>query len=129
MNRALPRDRGATAGTIKAFSLFGVPVRFHFTFILLLIFLVVTDLGQKSSGAYALFMLGLFASVLLHEMAHAVVARQFGVKTSEIVMFPIGGVARMERAMRPTEELLISAAGPLMNLVLAAAVFGYMIAT
>jgi len=97
----------------------------HFTFVLLLVFLLVTDLGRVSSGAYALFLLGLFASVLLHEMAHAAVAARFGVRTIEIVMFPIGGISRMERILKPKEELWISLAGPFMNLVLAAALFGF----
>jgi len=126
----LPRthpDRGRTAGTIRGFPLFGVPVRLHFTFILLVIFLVVTDLGSKqSSSSYAVFLLGLFASVLLHEMAHAFVATRFGVKTTEIVMFPIGGLSRMERMLHPSEELWISLAGPIVNLVVSAGIFGYM---
>jgi len=69
----------ATAGTVRAFRLLGVPVRLHFTFILLLLFLVVTALGYESSGVFALFLLGLFASVLLHEAAHAAVSSGFGV--------------------------------------------------
>ena len=60
----------------------------------------------------------MLASVLLHEMAHAFVASRFGVRTTEIVMFPIGGLSRMERTLRPTEELWISLAGPLMNLLI-----------
>ena len=129
MERALASTQGGTAGTVGVFRLLGVPIRLHFTFILLLIFLVVTDLGHDSSGVFALFILGLFASVLLHEMAHALVAQRFGVRTSEIVMFPIGGLSRMERALRPTEELWISLAGPGMNLLLATLIFGYMAAT
>jgi Zn-dependent protease/CBS domain-containing protein len=119
-------ERAATAGTIRAFRLLGVPVRLHFTFVLLLIFLVVTGLGEESGGAWSLFMLGLFASVLLHEMGHAVMAKRFGVRTTEIVMFPIGGVSRMERSLRPKEELGIAFAGPLVNILLAGAVFGYL---
>lgn len=122
-------DRASTAGTIRAFRLLGVPVRFHFTFILLLIFLVVTDLGDESSGSFALFIIGLFGSVLLHEIAHALTAKGFGIRTSEIVMFPIGGVSRFERNMAPKEELWVSLAGPLMNIVIAGALFGYMRAT
>jgi Zn-dependent protease/CBS domain-containing protein len=130
MERTLPStERASTAGTVKAFRLLGVPVRLHFTFILLLIFLLVYDLGQESSGSLALFILGLFASVLLHEMAHAAVARRFGVKTTEIVMFPIGGVARMERTPKPGAELWISIAGPLMNVLIAAGILGFMAAT
>jgi Zn-dependent protease/CBS domain-containing protein len=120
-------ERGRTAGTVRGFPLFGVPVRLHFTFILLVIFLVVTDLGSKqSSSSYAVFLVGLFVSVLAHEMAHAFVALRFGVRTTEIVMFPIGGLSRMERMLYPSEELWISLAGPVVNLVLSAAIFGYM---
>jgi len=116
-----------TAGTLKGFSLFGVPVRLHFTFILLVIFLVVTDLGSgHTSGSYALFLVGLFASVLLHEMGHAFVGRRFGVRTTEIIMFPIGGLSRMERMLSPTEELTIAIAGPLVNLLLSGGIFAYM---
>jgi Zn-dependent protease/CBS domain-containing protein len=119
-------DRATTSGTVRAFRVAGVPVRLHFTFVLLLIFLIVTDLGQESSGSFALFLLGLFASVLLHELAHAGVASRFRVRTLEIVMFPIGGISRLERRLRPVEELLISLAGPAVNLAIAAAIFGYM---
>lgn len=120
-------ERSQTAGTVRGFRLLGVPVRLHFTFLLLLIFLLLTDLGSRESGgSYALFLLGLFASVLLHELAHAFVGTRFGVRTTEIVMFPIGGLSRMERPLRPTEELWVSMAGPLVNLFLAAGLFGYL---
>ena len=117
-------DRGRTAGTVRAFRLWGVPVRLHFTFILLLIFLIVTDLGSReTSASYALFLIGLIASVLLHEMGHAVVGSRFGVRTLEIVMFPIGGLSRMERALKPSEEFWTALAGPMVNLILSIAIF------
>jgi Zn-dependent protease len=126
---AIGADRGSTAGTVRAFRMLGVPVRLHFTFILLLLFLLVTALGHESSGVFGLFLAGLFVSVLVHEMAHAAVGSRFGVRTVEIVMFPIGGLSRMERRLRPVEELWISLAGPLINLVIAVAIFGYMALT
>ena len=119
-----PPHQPVSSGTVQAFRILGVPVRLHFTFVLLLVFLIVTDLGRVSSGAYALFLLGLFASVLLHEMAHAVVAGRFGVRTLEIVMYPIGGISRMERTLRPKEEMWVSLAGPFMNLTLAVGLLG-----
>ena len=122
MERVLPNHPG-TAGTFAAFRLLGVPVRLHFTFVLLMIFLVVTDLGHQSSGTFALFLIGLFSSVLLHETAHALAATKFGVRMTEIVMFPIGGVSRMERLLRPAEELWISLVGPAMNLFVAGGLF------
>ncbi len=109
-------------GTVGGISLFGVPVRFHFTFVLLAIFLVFIGVGEKQSGALtALYVLALFLSVLLHEMGHALVGRRYGIRTLEIVMFPIGGVARLERPPKAREELWIASAGPLVNVLIAAA--------
>ncbi|MEO8100864.1 MAG: site-2 protease family protein [Acidobacteriota bacterium] len=119
-------ERTPTAGTVRAFHVGGVPVRLHFTFVLLVVFLVVSDLGHESSLNFGLYLLGLFASVLLHEMAHAGVASRLKIRTLEIVMFPIGGLSRMERRLRPSEELLVTLAGPATNLALAGAIFVYM---
>ena len=113
-------DPGSTAGTVKAFRLFGVPVRLHFTFILLVVFVAVSVLGSNQSNAsYAIFLLGGLVSVLLHELGHAVVAARFGIRTVEIVMFPIGGLSRMERSLKPAAEIWVSLAGPLVNVLLA----------
>jgi len=122
-------DHGATAGTVRAFRFLGVPVRLHFTFVLLLLFLVVTALGYDSTAVFATFVLGLFASVLLHEAAHAGVGAWFKIRTVEIVMFPIGGLSRLERRLRPVAEVWICLAGPVANLLVAAGVFCYVIAT
>jgi Zn-dependent protease len=125
-----PVDRGKTAGTVPGMFVLGVPVRLHFTFILLVLFLLVTVLGSaRSGGNYALFLIGSLFSVLLHELGHALVASRFGVRTVEIVMFPIGGLSRMERPLTPTAEVWVSIAGPVMNLLLSGAIFGYMVAT
>ena len=66
----------------------------------------------------------IFASVLLHELGHALTARSLGVRIVSIVMYPIGGVARLASQPAPREELWITAAGPAVNLVLALALFG-----
>jgi Zn-dependent protease/CBS domain-containing protein len=105
-----------------------VPVRLHFTFILLVLFVGVSVLGSNQSNAgYAIFLLGGLVSVLLHELGHAAVAARFGIRTLEIVMFPIGGLSRMERTLKPAAEIWVSLAGPLVNVLLAAGIFGYMI--
>ncbi len=112
-------------GAVGVVRLFGVPVRFHFTFVILLIFLIVVGLsGRQSAAASALYVLALFASVLLHELGHTLVARRYDLKILEIVMLPIGGVARLERTPKPRQELWIALAGPAVNLALAAALFG-----
>ncbi len=121
------RNERGIAGTMGSIRLLGVPVRFHFTFILLLVFLVVMGLGNKQSGLiFALYILALFASVLLHELGHAWVGRQYGVRTLEIVMFPIGGVARLEKNPKPNQELWIALAGPFVNIVIAGVLLGYL---
>jgi Zn-dependent protease len=110
------------SGAISVGRIFGVPVRLHFTFLLLLVFLLVNGIGNKQSGAAtAVYILALFASVLLHEVGHTLVARHYGIKTLEIVMFPIGGVSRPEKLPKGRQELLISLAGPLVNALIAAA--------
>ena len=117
-----------TAGTIKVFRFLGVPVRLHFTFVLLVVFVAVHVLGSaESNTSYVAFLAGSVASVLLHELGHAIMASQFGIRTTEIVMFPIGGVARTERPLPPTAEVWVSLAGPFVNLMLAAGLFGYMV--
>jgi Zn-dependent protease len=110
------------SGTIGNLRLFGIPIRLHFTFLLLLIFLIFIGIGGKQSGlTTAIYILALFASVLLHEIGHALVARAYGLRTREIVMFPIGGVSRLESQPTPRQEPLIAVAGPFVNLLIAVA--------
>jgi len=104
--------------------LLGVPIRLHFTFVLLLIGLVVIGLSSNQSpGNYTLFVLAVIASVLLHELGHALVSSHYRIRTIEIVMYPIGGVARLERPPKPWEEFWIALTGPAVNLAIAASIF------
>jgi Zn-dependent protease/CBS domain-containing protein len=126
----LPEDRTTapavpvSPGTIR---LLGVPVRLHFTFVLLLIFLMVYGLGSSQTAAtYIVYVFALVASVLLHEFAHAFVSARYGIKTLEIVMFPIGGISRMERRAKPGQEFWIALAGPVVNIVISGAIFWYL---
>ncbi len=116
--------RAATSGSVGSVRLLGVPVRLHFTFVLLLIGLVVIGLSSNQSpGNYTLFVLAVIASVMLHEFGHAFVSSLYGIRTLEIVMYPIGGVARLERPPRPWEEFWIALTGPAVNLAIAVLIF------
>src|SRR5581483_12443605 len=64
-------------------------------------------------------------SVLLHEIGHALVARHFGIRTVEIVMYPIGGVSRPEREPKPKEELWVALVGPMINLAIGVALLAW----
>ncbi len=117
----------SSPGTFGVVRIFGVPVRLHFTFILLLIFLVFIGIGDRQSGPMtAIYVLALFGSVLLHELGHTLVARQYGIRTTEIVMYPIGGVSRPERIPKGREEFWIAISGPLVNALIAAGLFAWL---
>ena len=106
------------AGTLGGLVLFGVPVRFHFTFFLLILFVAVAGVGgARAILLDVLFLIALFASVLLHELGHAMAARGYSIRTVEIVMYPIGGVARLAKQPEPKAELWIALAGPAVNVV------------
>ncbi len=115
----------ASPGSVGSVRLLGVPIRLHFTFVLLLIFLIVTGLGSNQSPAdYTLFIVAMIVSVLLHELGHAFISSLYGIRTLEIMMFPIGGVARLERSAKPREEFWIALTGPVVNVLIAAIIVG-----
>jgi Zn-dependent protease len=95
----------------------GIDVFVHPTFLLVLTFPQVSDGGAEG----LLLVLAVFGCVLLHEFGHALMARKYGIETADITLYPIGGVARLERMPRsPGAELLIALAGPAVNFALAA---------
>ena len=119
-------SQAASPGSMGSLRLMGVPIRLHFTFVLLLIFLIVIGLGSNQSPVnYILFILAMVASVLMHELGHAFVSSRYGIRTLEIVMYPIGGVARTERPPKPWEEFWVSIAGPLVNLLIAVVILAF----
>jgi Zn-dependent protease/CBS domain-containing protein len=111
----------ATRSASRALRLFGVPVRFHFTFIIFVAFLILSAKGGQSALINAVYLIAFFSSVLLHELGHASVAKRYGIQTLEITLYPIGGVARLERIPKPKEELWIALAGPAVNVLIAIA--------
>src|ERR1700724_728861 len=115
--------------SIFAGRLFGVELRIHLTFLLLLLFVLLTESFRPGSGTgaargFALVAI-IFGSVVLHELGHAVVATHNGVKVRGILLLPIGGLTlmdpqeHMESAKNPVRETWIAIAGPMVNAALA----------
>lgn len=103
----------------------GIVIVILATFPLLLAWIAIEEIGRGGIPTAALsaiaLTLAVFLMVVLHEFGHALVARRFGIRTAEIILLPIGGLARMERLpSEPRQQLLITLAGPAVNVALAA---------
>jgi Zn-dependent protease/CBS domain-containing protein len=96
----------------------GIPVKVHFTFLLLFVWVFVVTSGQATWSVIAL-VLGIFVCVILHEYGHALTARRYGIQTRDITLYPIGGVATIQGRPKPREELWIALAGPAVNVAIA----------
>jgi Zn-dependent protease len=106
----------------------GTAIRLHGTFLILLAWLALEQLLGGESFVQLVARVALlsvvFGCVFLHELGHAMVARRYGIETREIVLLPVGGIARMDRLPdKPRAELAIAIAGPAVNLVIAGALF------
>ncbi len=106
--------------SIRLGSIAGIRLEVHVTFLLLLAGVAIYMSATPRDAVEAVLrLLLLFACVVLHELGHAFMARRFGIATREIVLLPIGGVARLERMPdKPLQEILVAFAGPAVNLVL-----------
>jgi len=94
----------------------GTEVKVHVTFLLLLAWIgyrAYQDAGAAAALGITLFFVSFFLCIVLHEFGHITMARRFGVRTPDVILLPIGGVARLERIPEePRQELLIALAGP-----------------
>jgi Zn-dependent protease/CBS domain-containing protein len=106
----------------------GISVYVHITFILLPLWVGFSQFSVRQSwaeaGASIAFVFVLFGIVVLHELGHALTARRFGIRTRDITLLPIGGVARLHKMPEdPKQELLVALAGPAVNVALAVLLF------
>ena len=98
-----------------------VKVFIHWTFSLLLLWIIISNVRQGMPALDILwiivFVLALFACVVFHEFGHALAAQKYGIQTKDIVLYPIGGIARLEKLPEdPKQELWVAIAGPLVNI-------------
>src|ERR671917_809057 len=116
-------------GSIKVGRAFGIDVKVHWTFLLLLAFFGFTAYQNSDSLGSALvtvaIIVALFVCVLLHEYGHSLAAQRLGIEIADITILPIGGLARLKSLPeKPWDEVKIAIAGPLVNVVLAPLFFG-----
>ena len=110
--------------SLKIGSVAGIGIYLHWTFLLLIAAIFAFYYVQSQSVGAALsgmgLILGVFVCVILHELGHALTARRYKVGTRSITLYPIGGLARLERIpSEPMKEVWIAVGGPAVNLVIA----------
>lgn len=116
-------------GAFKLARFSGIDVRVHWTFFLLLAFFAFVGYQASDSAVGALtataVIVALFFCVLLHEFGHSLVAQRLGIGIHSITLLPLGGVSNLESLPeKPADEVKITLAGPLVNVVLAPIFFG-----
>jgi Zn-dependent protease/CBS domain-containing protein len=108
----------------------GIGVFIHWTFSLLILYFIISGIYRGLSSTQIswtiLFVLSVFLCVVLHEFGHALSARNYGIKTKHITLLPIGGVAQLESLPeKPAHELVVALAGPMVNFIIAALLFPF----
>ena len=121
-------------GAYRIARLAGIDVKVHWTFLILLgwfFFSFYKETNSVETGLYGIgFVLAVFACVLAHEYGHSLTARRYGIRTRDITILPIGGLASLEKMPeKPGQELVVALMGPLVNVVIAAVIGVYLAAT
>lgn len=108
--------------SFKIFSIFGIPVELHISFLVLMILIYLVALLNfvpYINILTAVLITLIFVSVVIHELCHCYVAKRYGIGIERIVLLPIGGISEMEEIPKdPSKELRIALAGPVSNLVI-----------
>lgn len=108
--------------TFRLGHLLGSELRVHATFFLLLAWVAAAAWAENGPAAAlenTLFVVILFGCVVAHEYGHALMARRYGIRTPDITLLPIGGMARLERMPeKPGQEIAVALAGPAVNVVI-----------
>lgn len=115
-------------GSFQIARVFGIPIRAHITLIIVLAFIAVEAFVKAGSGAIlvgSIMVVGLLASVVLHEVGHSLVAIRKGCHVRDILLLPIGGVAQLDSLpTNPRDEFQVAIAGPVVSFVLALLTWG-----
>lgn len=109
--------------SIRLFKIAGIPVFVHWTFFILIFYVIGQGIADSETIAQLIFevsiLLSVFLCVTLHEYGHALTAKRFGIITQDIILSPIGGIARLSGLPeKPFQEFLVAIAGPLVNVAI-----------